>query len=297
MKTALLSIAVVAVAGAPGVASAATVSSDGTTAVYRAAPREANALVLAPSFPFAVVDLGAPLTAGPGCVDGTPITCAGQDFQALLGDRADTADVNNVINDVVIDAGSGDDDVTAGSVGRVTVTGAEGDDTLRVNANGLGIASGGRGADRVLGTSGGNQLTGGEGADLVTNRQRFGSSLLDGGDGADRLVGTGGATLLGGNGGDILVARNDGETLDGGAGADLFASQAGGSTITGGAGADVISAADGSGLADTIDCGGGFDVVWADEGDTVAANCELRRSGPAPALPGVDQAVADAEAL
>jgi Ca2+-binding RTX toxin-like protein len=299
MKTTLLSLAVVAVAGVPGVASAATVSSDGTTAVYRAANREANTLSLTTSVPLTLADLRAPLDAGPGCLPGAggTVACSAANLQAFLGDRADSASVNDQVGDVTIDGGSGDDAVTAGSISRVTVTGGSGDDTLRLNANALGAADGGSGDDEIAGTSGGNALAGGDGSDLLTDIQSFGSASLDGGDGADRLVGDPDATLTGGSGGDLLVVAPGGSaTLDGGPGSDRITSP-GGAAITAGPGNDLVDASDGSGTPDTISCGSGWDVVWADPGDSVAPDCELRRSGSAPGLPGTAQAIADAAAL
>src|SRR3954449_11942526 len=106
MKTALMSLAVAAVAAVPGVASAATLTSDGATAVYRAAPREANAPTLLSSFPMTFADATAALTAGPGCVGGPPVVCAGPvDVQVLLGDRADRANLNNALGNTTVDGG------------------------------------------------------------------------------------------------------------------------------------------------------------------------------------------------
>ncbi|HWH96340.1 MAG TPA: calcium-binding protein [Baekduia sp.] len=297
MKTALMSLVVVAVAGVPGVASAATVTSDGATAVYRAAPREVNTLSLVASFPaLTFADATASLTAGPGCVTGPPLTCPGAaSVTAYLGDKADTAHVDNFWGATVIDGGDGPDDISGGAASRVTVTGGNGNDTIWVNANSNGTGDGGAGNDSLLGTSGNDNLSGGDGADLLTNRQRWNNAFLDGGDGADRLVGNSGATLTGGIGPDILVANNDGESLDGGPGADRITSVAGGSTILGGTGGDQVDAADGSGIADTVDCGPGFDVVWADAEDTLS-NCELVLNGPVE-LYGTAQAIADAAAL
>ncbi len=107
------------------------------------------------------------------------------------------------------------------------------------------------------------------------------------------MVGGDADALSGGNANDILVG---GSSLDGGAGTDLITST-GGSTITAGPGTDFVNAADGSGAADTISCGPGYDVVWADAIDRVARDCERRLSGPAPALPGTAAAIADAQAL
>lgn len=297
MKTALISLAVVAVAGVPGVASAATVSSDGATALYQAAPREVNTPSLITSFPaLTFSDATASLTAGPGCVAGPPVACAGAyDLVANLGDKADSADLDNLVGNTTIDGGDGPDQIRGGSVGRVTVTGGNGNDAIVVNANAAGRGDGGVGNDTLLGTSGSDVLIGGDGADLLTNRQFFGGSTLDGGDGPDRLVGNGFSTLSGGAGADILVANDDGQTLDGGIAGDRITSLAGGATIAAGNGADQIDAADGSGLPDVVDCGAGYDTVWADAGDTLS-HCELVFNTTT-TLPGTAQAVADAAAL
>jgi hypothetical protein len=87
-----------------------------------------------------------------------------------------------------------------------------------------------------------------------------------------------------------------GASIEGGSGNDRIQS-AGGATISGGSGADLIDAADGSGTPDTISCGSGLDAVWVDAGDTVAQDCELQMTGPAPPLPGVAGAISDAQAL
>jgi Ca2+-binding RTX toxin-like protein len=299
MKTALLSLALIAAAGAPGVATAATVTSDGGTVTYTAAVHEVNSPALVATMPITLTDATAPLTAGTGCVSGPPVSCPfATDLSVLLGDRADTTNLDSAAGNVTIDGGTGDDRITGGSVNRVTVTGAGGDDTITVNANALGTGDGGPGADSLLGTSGGNVLTGGDGADLITNRgSRFTGGTLDGGNGPDRIVGNGSAVLTGDAGNDILVTQGDGESADGGANADKITSVVGGATIAAGAGADMVDAADGSGVPDTITCGSGSDVVWADPGDAVASDCELVLPGPAPALPGTAQAIADAAAL
>jgi hypothetical protein len=301
MKTALLSLAVVAVAAVPGVATAATVSSDGGTVTYTAAAHEVNSPALVSSLPISLTDATVPLTARTGCVSGAggSVLCAGAtDLSLLLGDRADATSVDNGIGNVTIDGGTGNDRITGGSVQSVTITGAGGDDTITVNANALGTGDGGAGADSLLGLSNGNVLRGGDGADLITNRgSRFTSGTLDGGDGPDRMVGNGSATLTGDDGNDILVTQGDGESADGGANADKITSVAGGATISAGPGADMVNAADGSGIPDTITCGAGPDVVWADPGDSVASDCELVVPGPAPTLPGTAQAIAGAAAL
>jgi Ca2+-binding RTX toxin-like protein len=307
MKTALISLAVVAVAGVPGVASAATVSVDGSGTVnYQAAPGEANKLNLASAFePFGFADTGAPLTAGPGCTADVLITCPAGTISATLGDRADSAHVNSFapVGDVAIDGGNGNDDLLLGGSNGASALGGSGDDIIVMVANGGAAASGGSGSDRLAGLSGIDKLDGDGGADLLTEGSGPAPSTLSGGDGNDRLVGGDADRLLGGNGTDILVggvtfgdATLGGAALDGGNGVDLITST-GGATITAGPGADFVNAADGSGAVDTISCGPGYDFVWADATDRVSRDCERRRSGPAPALPGTAAAIADAQAL
>jgi Ca2+-binding RTX toxin-like protein len=302
MKTALLSLAVVAVAGVPGVASAATVSVNGSgTVVYQAGPGEANKLNLASAFePFGFADTGALLTAGPGCTADVLITCPAGTISATLGDRADIAHVNSFapVGDVAVDGGTGNDDLLAGASNGASALGGSGDDIIVMVANAGAAASGGSGSDRLAGLSAFDKLDGDSGADLLTEHPGPGPATLSGGDGNDRLVGGDSDQLSGGNGSDILIADTTfgGATLDGGNGIDLITST-GGATITAGPGADFVNAADGSGAVDTISCGPGYDFVWADATDRVSRDCERRRSGPTPALPGTAAAIADAQAL
>jgi Ca2+-binding RTX toxin-like protein len=297
MKTALLSLAVVAVAGVPGVASASTISVDGSgTVTYTASPGEANKLNLADPFgPFGFADAGAPLTAGPGCAAALLITCPAGAISAALGDRADAARVNSFApsGSVSVDGGNGNDDLLVGSNSAASALGGSGDDIIVLASNAGATASGGPGGDSLAGLSGADSLNGDGGADLLTERPGPAGATLAGGDGADRLVGGDADDLDGGNGNDILVGS---ATINGANGTDVITST-GGATITAGAGADLVNAADGSGLADTISCGPGYDVVWADATDRVARDCERRLAGPAPVLPGTAAAIADAQAL
>jgi Ca2+-binding RTX toxin-like protein len=301
MKTALLSLAVVAVAGVPGVASASTVSVDGSgTVIYQALPGEANKLNLASPFgPFGFADTGAPLAVGPGCTADVLVTCPAGTISATLGDRADSARVNSFApaGDVSVDGGNGNDDLLVGGNHAATALGGSGDDIIVMASNSATTASGGPGSDRLAGLSGSDSLNG-DGADLLTEREGPAAATLSGGDGNDRLVGGDADQLNGGNGSDILIggAAFGLAAIDGGNGIDLITST-GGATITAGAGADLVNAANGSDAADTISCGPGYDVVWADATDRVARDCERRLSGPAPTLPGTTAAIADAQAL
>jgi RTX calcium-binding nonapeptide repeat (4 copies) len=80
--------------------------------------------------------------------------------------------------------------------------------------------------------------------------------------------------------GRLTVSAGAGSTVVGGAYADELATGAGNDSITGGAGSDVIRAGAGDdvvyardGVADTVDCGEGTDLVQADPVDSVV-NCE-----------------------
>jgi Ca2+-binding RTX toxin-like protein len=302
MKTALISLAVVAVAGVPGVASASTVSVDGSgLVIYQASPGEANKLNLASPFePLGFTDTGASLSAGPGCTAAVLVTCPAGPISATLGDRADIARVNSfaAAGDVSVDGGSGNDDLLVGSNNNASAIGGSGDDVIVMVANGGATASGGAGSDRLAGLSGVDKLSGDGGADLLTEQPGPAPATLSGGDGNDRLVGGDADQLNGGNGSDILIggAPFGATIVDGGNGSDLITST-GGATITAGAGADLVNAADGNGATDTISCGPGYDSVWADATDSVARDCERRLSGPAPTLPGTAATIADAQAL
>ena len=107
---------------------------------------------------------------------------------------------------------------------------------------------------RINGTAKANHLTGTAKADLI--EAGAGNDWVNGGAGNDQIYGgPGNDTLYGGPGNDLLI---------GGPGLDK---------IFGGPGNDTIRAADG--VKDTIDCGTGHDVVYADKHDKVAKNCEV----------------------
>ena len=90
---------------------------------------------------------------------------------------------------------------------------------------------------------------------------------------ADHLSGTGGADVIkAGRGNDWVNGGAGNDTIYGGTGNDILYGGPGADLIYGGTGNDTIHAADG--VKDTIDCGLGHDVVYADRHDKVAKNCE-----------------------
>jgi hypothetical protein len=105
-------------------------------------------------------------------------------------------------------------------------------------------------------------------------------SDVDGGDGADVLTAQG--NVSGGAGNDVLRINKPSETLedelDGGPGDDRLFANSEPAFLLGGPGADVLHGGPGNdalidvgdrGSRDTIDCGGGGDVVERDRGDRV----------------------------
>ena len=100
------------------------------------------------------------------------------------------------------------------------------------------------GADHINGTAKANHLTGTGKADIIN-------------------AGAGNDWVNGGAGNDVIYGGPGNDVLYGGPGSD---------TIYGGPGNDTIHVADG--VKDTVDCGLGHDVVFADTHDKVAKNCE-----------------------
>lgn len=96
---------------------------------------------------------------------------------------------------------------------------------------------GGEDDDTITGDDASNSIAGGRGADTI-----------DGGESRDNLFGSG-----------------FGSGPEGAADAD---------SLSGGGGNDEIVVMDGAG-GDIVDCGDGDDLVWADAGDIIAANCEF----------------------
>ncbi|WP_066479667.1 hypothetical protein [Bosea sp. WAO] len=181
-----------------------------------------------------------------------------------LGAGDDTLTATEVEDDLVIDAGDGNDIVRAGS-GDDLVRGGAGDDLLD-GGDGDDVLQGGDGNDRLLGGLGDDFLFGGAGNDTLIGGE--GNDLLDGGDGidtADYSVETAAVTidLTTGQatGTDIGVDTLRGiEVAIGGAGNDRIIIGAGHSAI-GGAGDDSIEVKAGAGAAATVDGGEGSDTV------------------------------------
>ena len=314
----LVALATVAAAAAvPASASAAsialTVPGGTPTIAYTAAPSEVNALEMHGTvgggldlrMPFN--EYSAPLTAGASCTGLLPTLCGSttQSYPVTvaLADKDDVASVNSFTNNLTMDAGSGNDDVLAGGL-SATADGGSGNDSILLAANSTVTGNGGSGRDRVYGGLGAAAaiLTGGNGGDLLVPGG-FAFNDAKGGSGNDQLVSFSGdtVTLSGDGGNDILTAptgRSD-ITLNGGSGIDTIVSHVGSVTVDAGSGTDIVDVrGDASGAPDTVSCGSGFDLAWANSADDVADDCEIviTRGAP-PVLSKVTAAVDAAHTL
>jgi Ca2+-binding RTX toxin-like protein len=126
-------------------------------------------------------------------------------------------------------------------------------------------------------------------------------NVAEGGIDDDELVNfTGGnVTLSGQSDDDVLVVQGgSGGTLNGGSGSDIVSAKLGGVTVCAGSGSDVVDVRSASGTdADTVTCGTGFDVVFANGADSVARDCEIELNFNPPAFSPVTDAVEDAQEL
>lgn len=95
-------------------------------------------------------------------------------------------------------------------------------------------------------------------------------------DDADDMNGTPGYDEIRGYGGaDDIRGYGSGDDLYGGSGDDIVVGYAGDDYMRGGWGDDLMKAASDDSGGDFVDCGPGFDEVWADPGDAVSPDCEL----------------------
>lgn len=265
-----------AVLAAPGAALAGTV----TAGTFTAAPGEKND-VRFDAFPpppvATIVDDGAPLVVGPGCTDGTPVTCGVINSVLLhLGNRADRGFASASTSAAVY--GEQGDDVLHADAEFASAYGGLGDDSIAVSGNQV-FAHGGRGDDTLEGPFQRGvdlEFWGEAGRDTLIERSPATSHCsMDGGRGADRLLGYF-CTQRGGPGRDVMTRQLDipaGGATYGDRGGDIMVGGLGPGSFDGGPGNDFIQAAV-NGLADTIVCGAGKDIVRANAVDTVADDCE-----------------------
>jgi Ca2+-binding RTX toxin-like protein len=293
--------------GVAASASASTMSLDPTTgmATYRSGAVAGDVTLLEAFSPFRVQvwDLADPVQSGTGCVAGVPVTCEGPSgYDVGLGGGDDHFKGLSEVLAMTVTGGSGSDVITSAGLGNDVRAGG-GDDTVGVN--GQGQAFGNAGDDRLYAAEDVGALDGGAGDDVVVGETRS-LTTLTGGPGNDALVARRGSGTIEGGPGNDAIAFKDAWTVTGGEGDDWIVQMGegigpsgnlenGASVVSGGSGSDHIDVVNGQ--ADTVTCGGGLDVVYAEPADTVANNCESRRSGPMPPSPAIDGALSEAAGL
>jgi Ca2+-binding RTX toxin-like protein len=205
----------------------------------------------------------------------------------------------------VIEAGAGDDTIRAADDSRDEVDCGDGTDTVFVEATAPSrdalvgcetviavppeaatdsdaasvisgtakddLLRGTPGDDSLFGKGGDDKLFGGAGDDYVDGEH--GNDELHGGPGNDTLAGRSGDDRIFGDAGDDRITGDRGsDHIAGGAGNDQIFGNLDPDVISGGPGDDRINVVRGD--HDTVRCGPGRDVVFADPADEVAADCE-----------------------
>lgn len=118
-------------------------------------------------------------------------------------------------------------------------------------------------------------------SDVASSRERpkpkdSKPSMIVGTEDSDRLVGTSGSDKIRARGGnDTVDGRGGNDTISGDAGNDVIRGGAGADVLLGGGGKDRIDARDRE--QDTIACGKGRDIVYADQIDIITGECEVVR--------------------
>ena len=282
-----------------------------------AAPGESNQVTISGSGgKFTVVDLGATLTAGPGCsgggVPGTAALCvmhppsAGETVPCGH-DCFKTAPGTRWANAVIVDLGDGDDSLDAHTLSGsyenaipMTVAGGPGDDSI-TTGTGSDLIDPGAGADVVHSGAGHDSVIAGpapDGNDLYDLGGESGAGFdkvdyssweepvhLQGdvveGDGErDTLVGV--DYVVGGAGDDVLTWGGDQGVLEGGPGSDRLEGGEGSDTLLGGPGNDSLS---GNGGRDFMLGGDGDDRYSGGEGNDQISDQELLTDGENLPLP------------
>jgi Ca2+-binding RTX toxin-like protein len=228
----------------------------------------------------------------------------GSGADELFGDEGDDLVVGGPGPDV-IDGGDGDDTIRAADDSRDEVDCGEGNDTVFVEADfpardtlincetvtpvppegandsdAASVISGTQNADVLRGTpgddslfgkGGDDKLFGGAGDDYVDGE--YGADELHGGPGNDTIAGRSNDDRIFGDAGDDHITGDRGfDHISGGSGNDEIFGNLDPDTISGGPGNDRINVVRGD--HDTVRCGPGHDVVFADPADRVASDCE-----------------------
>jgi Ca2+-binding RTX toxin-like protein len=225
-------------------------------------------------------------------VSATSLDATDGGADAITGGTDDDVIVGGVGADTI---GAGDgNNVVLGDDGILRWDGPDGDlstlDTAKTSPSPDGDADGitaGDGNDVILGGAGADTIDAGEGANVVlgddgeadfvagalvaafsTDTATGGDDQVTAGAGRDVVVGGGGAdTLTAGDGANVLIGDSATLIFDAGvlvSAVSLDPANGGDDQIAGGAGDDVIVGGVG---ADTVDAGGGDNVVFGDDGE------------------------------
>ena len=170
---ACVAVAALLTAGA-STASAATVTTDGTTVTYTAASGKLNSLSVSDAGGGAIriVTTNAdPITVFTGCTENNPgfnYTCPGSNIVMSTGDLEDIVSAISLAagQTSTTDLGDGDDRLTDGP-GNDTVAGGAGNDLFGAGQTGTDSYSGGAGDDQFIFPNGPDEVRGGDGTDSV----------------------------------------------------------------------------------------------------------------------------------
>ena len=177
-------------------------------------------------------------------------------------------------------------DITWTGFERLALTAGTGADDLQLNGDGAALGdplavpatvSGGDGDDTLRGGAAADTFAGGAGEDVVTYDDRNSglsasiNGLADDGEGSEGdLIGIDVEDLTGGSGNDTLTGNLRANVLDGGAGNDVVTGGRGDDTLTGGPGNDTVSAGAGDDTLDEAAPANGTDSLSGGDGsDTV----------------------------
>ncbi|HAB11838.1 MAG TPA: hypothetical protein DCE47_09125, partial [Planctomycetaceae bacterium] len=234
---------------APPVASSASSEFDPSSGTLTVTASAGSSVVIQSSGSLVQVLVDGQLDSGLGTVltsNVTSMVVTGSDSSDTIDLAGVTSATYDRLDDVLVQAGAGDDVITgtmlddriwAGAGDDVVDAGA-GDDWIN-GQRGNDRVAGGAGRDRFLGGGGNDEFDGGDADDFAQGNS--GDDILRGGDGNDRLNGSGGHDqLMGQAGDDRLLAGAGRDTLAGDAGDDFLNGQGGADILEGGDGRDRI---------------------------------------------------------
>ena len=261
----VLALTALALAAQAAPAAASTLTRDGGSLTFTAAPGVENdtALVGEPDPPSIFISTTDDPVAYP-----LPADCDDADQNPNAGPASSVVCVE--VTAVTLDLGdAADDAVMTGSYDNVTWIGGPGNDGL-TGAGGKQTLQGDAGNDQLDGGDGDDTLSGGDGNDTLGGGAA--ADVLAGGPGDDSIVGgTGNDQIDGGDDSDQLNGADGDDTVLGGAGPDEMHDEdgnAGRDVLRGGAGTDSVHfrpAGAGAPGGETFDGGGGIDVVYMND--------------------------------